>query len=113
MAFKALILLPNSDPFVKLGGPNGENSLYIPWQQGISAFQRRVRWKFSNRDGFARVSRRPSQFADRQQPVNCKLVSPNNALVAVGLTLDAVLERVSCYGEETNASRFGFREDAQ
>jgi len=28
--------------------------------------------------------------------VNCKLVSPNNALVAGGLTLDAVLERVSC-----------------
>ena len=56
---------------------------------------------------------RPSQFADRQQPVNCKLVSPNNALVAVGLTLDAVLERVSCYEEEANASRFGFREDAQ
>ena len=51
---------------------------------------------------------RPSQFADRQQPVNCKLVSPNNALVAVGLTLDAVLERVSCYEEEANASRFGF-----
>ena len=38
---------------------------------------------------------------------------PNNALVAVGLTLDAVLERVSCYEEEANASRFGFREDAQ
>ena len=59
------------------------------------------------------MNRRPSQFADRQQPVNCKLVSPNNALVAGGLTLDAVLERVSCYEEEANASRFGFREDAQ
>ena len=44
------------------------------------------------------MSRRPSQFADRQQPVNCKLVSPNNALVAVGLTLDAVLERLLLRG---------------
>jgi len=33
---------------------------------------------------------------------NCKLLFANNALVAVGLTLDAILERVSCYGEEAN-----------
>ena len=38
----------------------------------------------------------------RKSRSNCKLVFPNNALVAVSLTLDAVLERVSCYGEEAN-----------